>query len=153
MTGRGGTGLLGRAARRFLGGSAHPCSPHLPPRPGFDPLSLGTEPAQLSWFVQAELQHARWAMLGVAGILVPEIMGGLSPPTTNYDWFTAGAQTYNIATPTLFGIQFFLMLWVEMRRLQDIKAPGSASQVRAAERKRWGERERFGAGRRVGGRA
>ncbi|KAL2940533.1 Photosystem I chlorophyll a/b-binding protein 6 chloroplastic [Bienertia sinuspersici] len=38
---------------------------------GFDPLGLGSDPETLRWFAQAELMHSRWAMLGVAGILIP----------------------------------------------------------------------------------
>ena len=38
---------------------------------------------QLKWYVQAELQHCRWAMLGVAGILLPDALthaGALNVP-------------------------------------------------------------------------
>lgn len=46
-----------------------------PPQPpaadfGFDPLGLGKNETALKWYTQAELQNGRWAMLGVAGILV-----------------------------------------------------------------------------------
>ena len=34
---------------------------------GFNPLGLGSDPEKLSWFREAELIHARWAMLGCAG--------------------------------------------------------------------------------------
>ena len=37
---------------------------------GFDPLNLGKNEVALKWYQQAELQNGRWAMLGVAGILV-----------------------------------------------------------------------------------
>ena len=53
-----------------------PSFPHLAPPSstpadfGFDPLSLGKDEAALKWYTQAELQNGRWAMLGVAGILV-----------------------------------------------------------------------------------
>jgi light-harvesting complex I chlorophyll a/b binding protein 2 len=40
---------------------------------GFDPLGLGSDPEILKWFVQAELIHGRWAMAGVAGILIPGV--------------------------------------------------------------------------------
>jgi light-harvesting complex I chlorophyll a/b binding protein 5 len=40
---------------------------------GFDPLGLGEEPAALKWYVQAELVHCRFAMLGVAGILFTDV--------------------------------------------------------------------------------
>ncbi|ESQ31681.1 hypothetical protein EUTSA_v10005046mg [Eutrema salsugineum] len=40
---------------------------------GFDPLALAEDPENLKWFVQAELVNGRWAMLGVAGMLLPEV--------------------------------------------------------------------------------
>jgi light-harvesting complex I chlorophyll a/b binding protein 4 len=40
---------------------------------GFDPIGLGAEPRAMAWYRAAELVHARWAMLGVAGILAQEI--------------------------------------------------------------------------------
>jgi hypothetical protein len=58
-------------------------------------------------------------MLGVAGVLGAELTG--------HDWFTAGSQQYFADAKVLFAIQFFLMAWVEMRRLQDYKKPGSAN--------------------------
>ena len=42
----------------------------LPGDRGFDPMGLGADPKALAWYRQAELVHARWAMLGVAGVLV-----------------------------------------------------------------------------------
>lgn len=36
---------------------------------GWDPLGLGANPEAMKWFRESELQHSRWAMLGVAGIL------------------------------------------------------------------------------------
>ena len=38
----------------------------LPGDNGFDPLGLGEDPENLKWYVQAELQNGRWAMLGVS---------------------------------------------------------------------------------------
>jgi hypothetical protein len=99
---------------------AHLSSSTLPGNFGFDPLNLGTDPEKLSWYAQAELQHARWAMLGVAGVLGAE--------ATGQDWFKAGEQQYFADAKTLFAIQFFLMAWVELRRYQDMKKPGSANQ-------------------------
>jgi len=37
-------------------------------------LSQGADPAALKWHQQAELIHGRWAMVGVAGVLVPELL-------------------------------------------------------------------------------
>ena len=43
---------------------------------GFDPLGLGKNEQALKWYQQAELVHGRWAMLGVAGILLQVGAGG-----------------------------------------------------------------------------
>jgi light-harvesting complex I chlorophyll a/b binding protein 4 len=94
---------------------------------GFDPLGLGEDPEALKWYVQAELQNGRWAMLGVAGILIPEVLtkvGILSVPV----WFEAGKVEYFAPASTLFVIEFILFHYVEIRRWQDIKYPGSVSQ-------------------------
>ncbi|KAM1000940.1 hypothetical protein ACFX2I_007518 [Malus domestica] len=39
---------------------------------GFDPFGLSSFPDSLKWNQQAELIHCRWAMLGAAGIFIPE---------------------------------------------------------------------------------
>jgi len=87
---------------------------------GFDPLGLGKNPETLKWYVQAELQNGRWAMLGSAGILAAEITG--------QDWVAANAKEYYADTRTLFAIQLILFHFVEIRRLQDYLKPGSANQ-------------------------
>nr|ABK22868.1 unknown [Picea sitchensis] len=46
----------------------------LPADFGFDPLGLGSDPETLKWNVQSELVHCRWAMLGAAGIFIPELL-------------------------------------------------------------------------------
>merc|ERR1711971_292065 len=75
----------GKAPAAHLDGS-------LPGDYGFDPLSLSADPEMRQWMVQAELQHARWAMLGVAGCVAPELLTnigvrtcrtGSTPPLTN----------------------------------------------------------------------
>ena len=42
---------------------------------GFDPLRLGGNSSSLPWFVEAERQNGRWAMLAVAGILTNDLLG------------------------------------------------------------------------------
>jgi len=40
---------------------------------GFDPLGLAEEPDARRWYVQAELIHSRFAMMGVAGMLATDV--------------------------------------------------------------------------------
>jgi hypothetical protein len=54
---------------------------------GFDPLSLGADANNLKWYVQAELQNGRWAMLAVAGILFPELLSSIG-----FSWPGAGVS-------------------------------------------------------------
>eukprot|EP00243_Klebsormidium_subtile_P003070 TRINITY_DN16216_c0_g1_i1.p1 TRINITY_DN16216_c0_g1~~TRINITY_DN16216_c0_g1_i1.p1 ORF type:complete len:285 (+),score=30.68 TRINITY_DN16216_c0_g1_i1:129-983(+) len=90
---------------------------------GFDPLGLGTDPADLAWYVQAELVHARFAMLGAAGILGQEILRvtGRDIPI----WYETGAATYFAPTGTLFLVQMLLFGFVEAKRYYDFVNPGS----------------------------
>lgn len=37
-------------------------------------IVAGADKEQLAWFVQAELMHARWAMIGLAGMIAPELL-------------------------------------------------------------------------------
>lgn len=99
----------------------------LPGDNGFDPLGLGNEAESMEWFVQAELQNGRWAMLGVAGVLFPDLLtkiGLINAPA----WYDAGKSEYFASSSTLFVIEFILMHYVEIRRWQDIKNPGSVNQ-------------------------
>ncbi|RWV89412.1 hypothetical protein GW17_00048435 [Ensete ventricosum] len=94
---------------------------------GFDPLGLAEDPENLKWFVQAELVNGRWAMLGVAGMLLPEVftkIGIINVP----EWYDAGKAEYFASSSTLFVIEFILFHYVEIRRWQDIKNPGSVNQ-------------------------
>jgi len=58
----------GTEAPSYLDGS-------LPGDFGFDPLGLGKDPAMLAQFREAEVIHARWCMLAIAGMLTTEILG------------------------------------------------------------------------------
>lgn len=95
---------------------------------GFDPMALGANPTALKWYQQSELQHARWAMLGVAGILVQEV---LKPSVF---WYEAG-QPQNLPAPFtginmggLLAFEFIMMHWVEVRRWQDFQNHGSVNE-------------------------
>ncbi|KAH9772587.1 photosystem I chlorophyll a/b-binding protein 2 [Citrus sinensis] len=90
---------------------------------GFDPLGLGSDPETLRWNVQSEIVHCRWAMLGAAGIFIPELLtklGILNTPS----WYTAGEQEYFTDTTTLFIVEMIFIGWAEGRRWADIIKPG-----------------------------
>ena len=93
-------------------------SPHsLPGDYGFDPLNLGADAANLEWFRNAELVHGRWAMLGAAGVLVPELLtkaGVADLPV----WSEAGHAEYFTDAVTLGLVQAILFNWVEVLRFQ-----------------------------------
>uniref|UniRef100_A0A0F7GZR5 Chlorophyll a-b binding protein, chloroplastic n=1 Tax=Geranium maderense TaxID=28964 RepID=A0A0F7GZR5_9ROSI len=95
---------------------------------GFDPLGLGEDPESLKWYVQAELMHCRFAMAGVAGILLTDLLrvtGISSIPV----WYEAGAMKFGFAsTRTLFIVQMILMGFVETKRYMDFINPGSQAE-------------------------
>ena len=77
--------------------------------------------------MQAELVNGRWAMLGVVGMLLPEVLtkiGIINAP----QWYDAGKAEYFASSSTLFVIEFILFHYVEIRRWQDIKNPGCVNQ-------------------------
>jgi light-harvesting complex I chlorophyll a/b binding protein 4 len=95
---------------------------------GFDPLGLGADPVALKWYQQSELVHARWAMLGVAGILVQEIV------RPEVFWYESGLPQNlpgpfkNINMGGLLAWEFILMHFVEVLRWQDYKKHGSVNE-------------------------
>jgi len=120
--------------------AAHPAPPpplqppahldgSLPGDYGFDPLRLGEQPDALKWYVQAELQHGRWAMLGAAGVLGKDLLGaaGVAGPAARVPWYEAGAFTYFAPAKSLFIAQLFLFAFVEARRYADYQKPGSVN--------------------------
>merc|ERR1711869_59588 len=92
---------------------------------GFDPLGLGKEPKTLYWYRQAELQHSRWAMLAVLGILVQSIV---KPEVSFMDAGKISAENTYASFGTLLVMQLFLMGWAEGRRWQDIRKPGATAK-------------------------
>ena len=69
-------------------------------------------------------------MLGAAGVLVKDILGaaGIAGPAARVPWFEAGAyKGYFAPSSTLVVVQFLLFAFVEARRYQDMKKPGSVN--------------------------
>ena len=100
----------------------------LPGDYGFDPLNLGADRKDLDWYVQAELQHARWAMLGMVGMAAPEVLTKMGVSDLP-NWHDAPFDKGYVADATaLFTVQMFMMNWAEVRRWQDMKNPGSVSE-------------------------
>jgi len=97
---------------------------------GFDPLGLGKDPETLAWYRQAEIVHCRFAMLGVAGILLPDLLAktGFSWAGAGVPWYEAGEFSYFAPTGAIFVSQLLLMGWAEARRWLDIKNPGSVNK-------------------------
>ncbi|GFR43360.1 hypothetical protein Agub_g4431 [Astrephomene gubernaculifera] len=97
---------------------------------GFDPLGLGKDAEALRWYQQAELVHSRTAMTAVAGILIPGLLtkaGVLSVP----EWYDAGKVAIdNSFAPfsSLLAVQMFLCGFVEVKRWQDFRKPGSQAE-------------------------
>ncbi|KAI7843943.1 hypothetical protein COHA_002481 [Chlorella ohadii] len=123
---RGPVAVRAAARANWLPGSdfpAHLENCKLPGCYGFDPLGLGANEERLAWFAESERVHCRWAMLGVAGILVQEIV------KPDVFWYTSGATVelpFDITG--LLAFELFVMHWVESRRGYDIKKPGSMDQ-------------------------
>jgi light-harvesting complex I chlorophyll a/b binding protein 1 len=69
----------------------------LPASYGFDPLGLGKTDSSLERFTEAEIINGRWAMLGVAGALAPEVLG-------LGDWYSAPLPAINGEPLTYFGV-------------------------------------------------
>jgi light-harvesting complex I chlorophyll a/b binding protein 3 len=106
-----------RNARRHVGRA---CSPH---------SDTSTAPLR-----RVQIINGRWAMLGAAGCVAPEVLGslGVIPDATNILWWKtsvfppAGTTDIYWADPwAIFWIEVVLMQFAELRRWQDYRKPGS----------------------------
>lgn len=73
---------------------------------GYDPLGIGKDVEQVDKFRAFELIHARWAMLGAAGMIIPE---GLQANGANLKagfWLDTGAEMLKGETLNYFAVPF-----------------------------------------------
>lgn len=91
-------------------------------------LTTGSDKEALAWYQQAEIQHSRWAMLGVAGMAAPELFHNPLVAGDMPNWAEAPLWDGYVADAnTLFVVQMFMMNFAEVLRWQDMKNPGSVS--------------------------
>ena len=92
----------------------------LPGDVGFDPLGLSDPEGaggfvSPEWLAYAEVIHGRWAMLGAAGCLAPEILGnmGIIPAETGLVWYKSGV-ILPAGAPDLYWTDKFNIFWIEV---------------------------------------
>lgn len=71
---------------------------------GYDPLRLGGSAEGVEKYRAYELIHARWAMLGAAGILIPEGLEANGADIHGGTWFETGAEMLNGGTLDYFAV-------------------------------------------------
>jgi len=113
---------------------------------GYDPLGLGQSEEQVAKYREYELIHARWAMLGAAGAIIPEGLAANGGDVKGATWFETGkvlldGDTLNyFAVPwgvvdnklpliVVLGIQVALMGAAEKYRTDLTGPPGYAPGV------------------------
>jgi light-harvesting complex I chlorophyll a/b binding protein 3 len=115
----------------------------LPGDYGFDPLGM-SDPEGAGgfvtpeWLAYSEVIHGRWAMLGAAGCIAPEVLSAMGAiPQTGDEaiWFKSGVippagsyDKYWVDPYTLFFVEVVMMQFAELKRYQDFRYPGSQKE-------------------------
>lgn len=76
---------------------------------GYDPLGLGKDPEQVRKYREAELIHARWAMLAAAGFVIPEGLEANGADIVGGTWFETGAKMLNGGTLNYFAVPWGIL--------------------------------------------
>jgi len=71
---------------------------------GYDPLGLGKDIEQVRKYREAELIHARWAMLAAAGFVIPEGLESNGAKIVGGTWFETGSMMLNGGTLNYFAV-------------------------------------------------
>jgi len=71
---------------------------------GYDPLGLGKDVEGVEKYRAAELIHARWAMLGAAGSIIPEGLKANGAELRGATWFEAPFELADAGSLTYFAV-------------------------------------------------
>jgi len=71
---------------------------------GYDPLGLGQSLEQVEKYREYELIHARWAMLGAAGAIIPEGLAANGADIKGATWFETGKVLLDGDTLNYFAV-------------------------------------------------
>eukprot|EP00210_Caulerpa_lentillifera_P002099 g2014.t1 len=76
----------------------------LPGDYGYDPLGIGKDVETVEKYRAFELIHARWAMLGAAGMIIPEGLAANGADIKSATWFETGAGMLDGGTLNYFAV-------------------------------------------------